>query len=134
MLKLSCVPPLKRKRGLPVVDPPEPVSRLGQVRTVALAVPVQLAEKVAVDVNVALAVRLIVPKSRLVIEKLQLCAKAGDAASASHAASTATIRRRAVTVPLTSRRPDRSRPGDPARPHSRKMHGTRPCPRSPSRC
>src|SRR5262249_23596481 len=98
MLKLSCVPPLKRKRGLPVVEPPEPVSRLGQVRTVALAVPVQLAEKVAVDANVVLAARLMLPKARSVIEKLQLCAKAGDAAGMSPAASTAMSRRRAVTL------------------------------------
>ena len=75
-MKLSVVPPFNKKRGLPLVEPPEPTSRFGQTRTVALAVPVQLAEKVAVEVNGVLAARLMLPKLRFEMLKLQLCARA----------------------------------------------------------
>ena len=66
---------------MPVVEPPVPTPTFGQLRTVVFGRPVQLAEKVEVEVKTVLAARLIVPKLSDAMAKMHTCECAGAAES-----------------------------------------------------
>ena len=69
--------PFFNKRGEPLLEPPVPSPILGQIVTVALGVPEQVAVRVPLVGGVPPGAILILPKLMFEIEKLQTCALAG---------------------------------------------------------